>query len=197
MTAASQRKTRQSKYRPLPCRDELLRWLRYCPETGRLYRIARKKGGPGANGERILLPRPSIIGKLTAKGYLVVQVLGETNLQVSRVAWRIQTGQDPGAKEIDHINGDKSDNRWINLRIADHAENRWNAPRGSQAHSPLSPYKGVTHWKDENGDTRYIRARIMVRGKRLNLGKFATDEEAYAAYCEAAKRYHGEFAKLV
>lgn len=53
-----------------------------------------------------------------------------------------------------------------------------------------SGYKGVTFCKQTG---RWI-AQITVNGKHKHLGRFNTREEAYAAYCVAARELHGEFA---
>ena len=76
-----------------------------------------------------------------------------------------------------------------NLRIATTAQNCQNSERMARN---ISGCKGVGWYK------RYgkWRARIMVNGKSQLLGYFDTKEEAYAAYCTAAKLYHGEFANL-
>lgn len=90
-------------------------------------------------------------------------------------------------KLVDHINGDGSDNRRSNLRECDHFGNSCNTrPQRQKA----IPYKGVTR------DRALFTARIQVLGKSIYLGSYKTPEEAHAAYCEAAPRYHGEFARV-
>lgn len=88
---------------------------------------------------------------------------------------------------VDHINGDKLDNRRSNLRVCYQAQNKMNC--GSYR-SNTSGFKGVT-WDKRCG--KWL-AQIMVNHKNYNLGRFATPEDAHRAYCEAADRMHGEFA---
>lgn len=94
----------------------------------------------------------------------------------------------PG-EECDHISTVRMDNRRENLRTVSRTQNLQNKPLYANS---TSGYKGVT--KDRK--TGHWRARIGVNGKRLHLGLFLAPEEAYAAYCEAAKRYFGEFARF-
>lgn len=90
--------------------------------------------------------------------------------------------------EIDHINGDTSDNRISNLRIATVAENRQNT-RGKSCRR--SAFKGARF------DARYgtWSASIAAFGSSYHLGTFSSEEGACAAYRSAALRLHGEFAK--
>lgn len=85
----------------------------------------------------------------------------------------------------DHRNGDRLDNRKSNLRACSRAENARNRPRQS---NNTTGYKGVS-----KASASTFRAQIKVSGKKIYLGAFPTPEAAYAAYCEAAKQYHGEF----
>ena len=89
----------------------------------------------------------------------------------------------------DHENGVPLDNRRGNLRDATHAQNMWNKGRRSDN---TSGYKGV-NWHVRK---QAWQARISANGVRHHLGYFSTKEAAYAAYCEAAKFYHGEFARV-
>lgn len=91
------------------------------------------------------------------------------------------------SREVDHINGNPLDNRRANLRVCTHAENTRNQiPRKGNA----SGLKGV-YWHKETGKWR---ALIKAGGRSVSLGLFKTKEQAHQAYCEAAKKYFGEFA---
>jgi hypothetical protein len=97
---------------------------------------------------------------------------------------------DDGDKRlIDHENGNPLDNRVRNLRFANKAKNGWN--RGKPK-TNTSGYKGVSWYKKK----RKWVAQIVANKKSYYLGLFDTKEEAYAAYCEAAYRLHGEFARV-
>lgn len=153
----------------MPDRDELLAYFEYDPDTGVLF---RKKSGKIV-GQADLLPYPRI--KYRRKTYVT-----------HRVIWRMMT-DGPMPDEIDHINGIRSDNRWCNLRAATRGENMRNFRVRADNKSGL---KGV-HWHKR---ARCWVASISVDKKMKHLGCFSSPEEAHAAYVEAAKRLHGEFA---
>lgn len=90
---------------------------------------------------------------------------------------------------VDHVNRNPLDNRRSNLRIASIAEQQYNKVMMS---NNTSGYKGV-FW---NTARKKWNAKINVNKKQVHLGYFNTPEEAHAAYCEAAKKYHGEFANF-
>jgi len=94
----------------------------------------------------------------------------------------------PSGMEVDHINGNTLDNRKANLRVCKHSENTKNR----KLNRNKTGYKGVCFRKDR----RKYTARIRKDGKLYFLGYFSTPEEAYAAYCEASKKYHGEFGRI-
>lgn len=90
---------------------------------------------------------------------------------------------------IDHINSDTLDNRKSNLRICDISQNNMNREKSKKTNNL---YKGVH--KQPHGRT--WSATIFVKNKRIYLGNYPTAELAAASYNEAAKKYHGEFARL-
>lgn len=96
----------------------------------------------------------------------------------------------PSDMVVDHINGDKLDNRKQNLRICTVGENNRNV---NVCRNPLG-YKGVKRRKITKMES--YNARIHVGNKRLHLGTFRTPEQAAIAYNEAAVKYYGEFAAL-
>jgi len=91
------------------------------------------------------------------------------------------------AKYLDHINGIRNDNRLCNLREATQTENTRN--QGKQK-TNTSGLKGAGWHK---GQKKWV-AKIRIGTTDKWLGTFSSKEEAHAAYCEAAKKYHGEFA---
>lgn len=93
----------------------------------------------------------------------------------------------PPGMRVDHISGDKLDNRRINLRLATPAENTRNNKRRKDS---KMLYKGIS----EKGN-RYT-ARIQVDGKGIHLGSYTTAEAAARVYDRAAVKYHGDFARL-
>lgn len=113
-------------------------------------------------------------------GYAVRKVLGSTVL-MHRVILDAPKGM-----QVDHINGNKLDNRRENLRLCTHLENR----RAYRPPSGRSRFRGV-YWK---GSNQMWCAQIGLPGRRLYLGLYPTEIEAAAAYNRAAAEHFGPFA---
>jgi hypothetical protein len=156
---------------------ELHDLFEYNPQTGHLiWKVnAARRRKPG-----------EIAGCKSPEGRILVGVHGRL-YKAHRIIWAMQTGEWPD-KQIDHINEDPSDNRWVNLRLATKAQNMRNVTR---IKSNTSGYKGVGWSKAANKWRAYIRAD----GVNYHLGLFQTKEEAAAAYKVAAAKLHGAFAK--
>lgn len=90
-------------------------------------------------------------------------------------------------KVIDHIDGDRANNRRSNLRIANLSENAWNTALMT---TNSSGYKGVYFHKASG---KY-HVSIRVNGQRIFIGYFDNPEDGARAYDEAARFFHGEFA---
>ena len=156
--------------------QELKEIVSYDPETGEMYWLIRSNGR---------VPAGSRVGSMsTTIGYMCFGYQKKNYLN-HRAAFLLMTGAWP-VDQLDHINGDRLDNRWCNLREATRRENMRNV--GLQKNN-TSGYKGV-HQR-ENGKWRAV---ICVDLVQRNVGQFDTPEEAYKAYCDAADRLHGEFA---
>ncbi len=95
----------------------------------------------------------------------------------------------PKSLQVDHIDGDTLNNQKSNLRLVTNSQNQMN----KKIHkNNKSGFKGVTWF------TRYkkYRARININKKQIFLGHFSTKEEAFSAYLEAVKKYHGEYSSI-
>lgn len=103
-----------------------------------------------------------------------------------RLAWLLHYGC-PMPPLIDHINGDKLDNRIVNLRAATRSENAWNQ-RAAHAGS-RSNHLGVSY--DDSARTKKPwRAKITAHNVTHWLGRFKTEEEAAEAYKRAKQTLH-------
>lgn len=96
------------------------------------------------------------------------------------------TGASPSL-DVDHWNGDGTDNRRGNLRPADRSLNNAN----QRQKLGVSRFKGV-HWHKQAGKWH---AQISFRGVRKSLGVHAVEEDAARAYDRAAVEIFGEFAR--
>lgn len=155
-------------------RDELIARFNYDPHTGT---FARRSDG-------------KVMGCKAGK-YGRIQIdCGDRMRYASRLAWLYVHGEWPNG-QIDHINGDHTDNRIANLRVLSNAENCRNKSRARKTNS--SGLLGVSHDKRVG---KY-RARIMVDGRMTSLGYYDTPEAAHAAYLEAKRTMHPTWAGAV
>lgn len=100
-------------------------------------------------------------------------------------------GKPPKSYVVDHINGNRLDNRKCNLRFVTNQQNLFNRQKIVKENSS-SHYKGVSRMPGRNK----WRSRIMISGKEEHLGCYSSEREAALAYNKAAIEYHGEYANL-
>ncbi len=93
---------------------------------------------------------------------------------------RVITGA-PKGMDVDHINGDKLDNRKANLRVCTRSENLHNLKGKSRSKSGL---RGAYRELNRGEGCRWF-SQISVKGKMHHLGRFDTAEEAHEAYQKA------------
>jgi len=122
----------------------------------------------------------------TTDGYERIRI-GKRLYMTHRLAWLMETGKWP-AFEVDHIDGDRLNNRPDNLR---EATSRQNSANTSIRSDNTTGAKGVT----KRPRPRPWCARIGIGYKTIVLGNFYTFEEAKSAYDKAAVTLFGDFAK--
>ena len=111
------------------------------------------------------------------RGYLA-GTLFNRHVYAHRAAFTLMEGRWP--EHVDHINGDKTDNRWANLREVTHVQNMRNLPIMSNNSSGIA---GVSWIKARD----VWRALIGVGGKSIFLGEYDTKEKAIIARAAAEK----------
>jgi len=154
--------------------ERLNSFFSYNPESGKLsWAVNRGKIKIGAE-----------IKCKNHAGYLVVRV-DNVLLRAHRIIWAMNTGSWP-EYEIDHINGNRSDNRLINLRQATRGQNMKNTIKPITNKSGL---KGVS-WHAKGN---FWQAHIKSDGVNYYLGHYYTKEEAHEAYKSASDRLHSFF----
>ena len=131
-----------------------------------------------------------IVGNLNGRngqGYLKFQIDG-IDYFVHRIIYYMHHGHIDDTMQIDHIDGNKTNNRIENLRLVTHSQNGHNQKIRKDNTSGV---KGV-NW---NKDVMKFRARIMKNNKSIHLGVFDTLEAAEKAIIEAREKVHGDFAR--
>lgn len=127
--------------------------------------------------------RAEIIGE---HGYLIIPISGRL-IKAHRAAVAYMTGEWP-ALIVDHIDRDRANNRFSNLRVATASQN---AANRSMRRDNTTGFKGVYH---EPKRQKPYKAAVTADGKQKHLGYFATAEAASQAYMVAAKEAFGVFA---
>lgn len=151
--------------------------LAYDPETGSLtWRVGRAR--TAKQGALAGTPNPA--------GYLRVKVDGRSHM-AHRLAWLLVYGEWP-AGSLDHINGQRNDNRLCNLRLADNATNQFNA---SAHRDSTSGVKNVA-WHKQTG---LWQVRVQARGINHCFGRFSDLVAATEAARAARAALHGEFVR--
>lgn len=136
----------------------------------KVYKRGRKLGRP--------------VGSISAKGYLQVCINGSPHY-VHRIVWALHGKE--SAPVLDHINGNKTDNRIENLRAATYSQNGMNRTLNSNSTSKI---KGVYWYKN----AQKWRGVVQLDGKQHHAGYFATKEEATVAVVAMRAQLHGDFA---
>ena len=151
--------------------DHLKSILIYNPNTGEFVWKTRQY-------------RSDLIGKRagspTNMGYWAIAINNKKTL-AHRLAWLYMTGSFP-INHIDHINGDKQDNRFENLREVTRFGNLQNMRAPTKANK--SGFLGVCRHQNK------WLVQIMVNGKRIRESGFDTPEQAHQRYLELKRVHH-------
>ena len=163
----------------MPPYDELSRHLSYDPFTGSgtwlTFRASNAQKGAFA-------------GSLKRNGYIYINYKSK-HYKAHRLFWFLQTGHDPGELTIDHIDGNKSNNKFLNLRLATQSQQICNTTKRCDN---SSGHRGVSFVKRR----QKYRAYIKIDKKQLSLGYYKTFKEAVAARQAKELELFGEFSPL-
>lgn len=151
--------------------SRLVELLAYEAETGLFrWRLTRRGSKEG-----------SVAGCISADGYTRISI-DCRNYTAHRLAWMYEQGDFPNAGlQIDHINGNRSDNRKENLRLVTNSENQQN--RHKKSSWATSKTLGV-HWDKRRNSWQ---AMITLNKKTMFLGRFKSEQDAIKARKDAEK----------
>jgi len=144
-----------------PLTKECLTGFKYSPKTGILYRnksLGNAKAGP-------------MLGK-TVNGYISFMHKGK-HIYAHRAALVLSGYDVPEDRCVDHLDGNKTNNKLSNLRLVTNRENQCN-----QVNHRSGRLHGVSWIKRD----KIWRSQIKINGKKKSLGSYATEQEAHEAY---------------
>lgn len=177
---------RRSDIKPLPSLERLNELLSYDEGSGVLiWKIlpATSRSNIGRNNKC----GGKVAGTVSERGYLVVGI-GRVYYLAHRIIWKMKTGSDP-ADIVDHEDGDRLNNRWLNLREAANGQNIQNSKLRKDNSSGV---KGV-HWDAKH---KAWRAVLTTNGHSVRLGRFKSLEKATSVIAQARMKSHAEFARM-
>jgi hypothetical protein len=151
--------------------ERLKELLKYNKDNGIFYwknKRGRKKAG-------------AVAGRRHTEGYIRITIDGKDYL-AHRLALLYMNGEMPNGL-VDHINRDRDDNRFANLRVVNPCENQYNR------NSPINNSSGVVGASLCRQTSKWL-ARISVKSKRIHLGRFLEKEDAISAVKEARIKHH-------
>lgn len=130
----------------------------------------------------------AVAGSLEKSGY-VLACIDYKKYRAHRIVFAITYGYDPHPLQIDHIDGNRSNNRPCNLRVATNSQN--NANKNKLISTNKTGARGVCFKKA----TGRFQASVGVNGKNKHVGYFGTIQDAAAAAEKAREKHFGEFVK--
>jgi hypothetical protein len=147
--------------------------LIYDPETGEVrWRISPGNGSHAGD----------IAGTTKGNDYIRIKLDG-INYRLHRIIWLMTTGELP--EFLDHINGERRDNRWVNLRPVTRLQNNRNKRRYKNSSSEFPGVrKSGVGW----------RVDIRVQGRNIYLGTYTSLDMAKNCKIDAEQHYFSEFA---
>lgn len=176
----------RKKWKDKDLLSELELALKYFPKTGQFkWQVWRQSHA------RIINPG-TVAGTITPDGRVQIGFTDSKGkkwiLRAHRLAFWFMTGEVP--EEIDHKDGNPSNNKWSNLREVTHSENNQNIHKVRSDN--ISGKRGVS-WAERPGRRGKWLARITVDGEFHELGCYVTKEEAIAARRAAELKYLGSY----
>lgn len=156
----------------IPTAETLRLLFHYSPEDGVFTRLKQVDAR---------FPVGQTVGHRASNGYVRFTVAGYRTT-AHRLAWLYMTGEWP-TNDIDHIDGDRTNNRWSNLRHVSRSVNLQNI-RQAKSHNRSTGLLGAYQC-----GARFT-SRIQILGKDKYLGVFATAQEAHLAYLREKRQSH-------
>jgi hypothetical protein len=155
--------------------DRLKELLRYDSNTG-IFIWLKSSNGRIKVGD--------IAGTINNNYYCRIMI-DNKRYYAHKLVWLYVYGELPDLI-VDHINGNRNDNRVANLRLAARSQNNMNSKKRTNNLKGTSYHKRDKVWHSE----------IRFENNRLYLGTFETQEAAHEAYKIASIKYHGEFSNI-
>jgi hypothetical protein len=157
--------------------EQVRQALSYDPETGVFTWLRTVKDRKTRGGHHYSHP-----AKPNEKGYIRISIEGKRYM-AHRLAWLYVHGEWP-KDDIDHINGNRSDNRIANLRDIPHKQNSQNRRRAN-----VTSKTGLLGINPGWGGKKWV-ATIKVDGRTVSLGTYETPEAAHQAFITAKRIHH-------
>ena len=182
------------KPRPLPRKEEILEYLSYDPETGIVTKnLLGRHRFKTETAHKIHISRDAgkVVGCKNKHGYLFAMINGVT-YPLHRLIYVMHGGNIPDGKFVDHKNGVRDDNRWVN--ICDLVTWKQNTHNTKIRKDSMTGFKHVRRHVKSNGDVVY-QVRLKVDGVDRSFGLYPTPEEAHIVALVEAKRLRGDNAR--